>query len=197
MARYGIYVDVMRCIGCYSCIVGCKNWHQIEAGVGNRVKVIDIVTDSYPNVSRWIFPIFCMQCENAPCVEVCPAEATYKRKDGIVVIVEEKCVGCKSCIDACPYNLRYFDEEKKKADKCDFCKERIDEGLDPYCVEICPGNALVFGDLSNSDSEISKLIKSQITKTLLSEQNTKPSVYFANMDIDDKIEKKLKTIFLQ
>lgn len=181
MARYGFYVDLSRCIGCYSCVVGCKNWHEIDAREDGRIGLMDMTTGEYPDVSRWIIPVMCMQCEYPPCVSVCRYKASYKRKDGIVAIDSKKCVGCELCTFACPYQVRHMRVNPNVADGCDFCAERVDLGLEPYCVESCPMDALVFGDLDDTESEVRKLIKLENAEPLLRKFGTKPKVYYANM----------------
>ena len=181
MARYGSYIDVSRCIGCYTCAVACKNWYRIEAGKGARIKIREVIKGKYPKVSYWIFPTRCMHCDNPSCVPVCPTQALYTRKDGIVALDEKKCTGCKSCLSACPYQAPYFDQKKGVVDKCDLCAERIDSGLKPYCMESCAGAAMIFGDLDEPNSEISKLIVSEKAFTLSSQLGTGPKVYYANM----------------
>ena len=185
MARYGIYIDVYRCLGCYSCVVGCKNWHKIKAGVGNRRRIVDFTEGEFPNIKRWIFPVSCMQCDNAPCISVCPTKATFRRKDGIVSIDIEKCIACEKCVNACPYNARHINLETGKADGCDFCTDRIDQGLAPYCIETCPGEAMVFGDLDNPSSMISQLIKRKKAVPLRPELKTNPKIYYANLQAKD------------
>jgi len=197
MACYGIYVDVKRCTGCYSCVVGCKNWHQEEATEGGRIRITDIVDGNYPDIIRWIFPVLCMQCEDPPCMEVCPGDAIRIREDGIVVIDRDECTGCKACVEACPYNACSFDEIKEKAVKCDFCAERIDNAQLPYCVEICPTDALIFGDMDDPDSKISRLLKSEKTEVLLPEQGARPNVFYANMDLDPRMTEKATNVLKQ
>ena len=186
MARLGLYIDVGRCIGCYSCIVACKNWNEIRAGYdGGRIRLIDLTEGEYPDISRTISPVLCMQCENAPCIAECPREgAIYRREDGIVAIDKDKCTGCKDkpCISACPYGLLYYREDEEVVDKCDFCVERIDLGLPPYCVEACPTEAMIFGDLDDPKSEVSKSIADRKAKPLLSELGTKPKIFYSHMD---------------
>ena len=175
-----------RCIGCYSCVVACKNWHQIGAGYdGGRISLMDLTEGEYPNISRTIFPISCMHCEDAPCIAECPVEgAIYRREDGILVIDKDKCTGCKDklCIPACPYGALYYREDEAVVDMCDFCVERVDVGLAPYCVESCPTQAMAFGDLDDPKSDASKSIARTKAKPLLSEFGTKPKVYYAHMD---------------
>ncbi len=186
MARFGLYIDVRRCIGCYSCIVACKNWNQIRAGYdGGRISLVDLSEGEYPNISRTIFPILCMQCEDAPCIAECPVEgAIYRREDGIVVIDKDKCTGCKDrkCIHACPYGVLYYREDEDAVDKCDFCVERIDLGLAPYCVEACPTQAMVFGDIDDPKSEVSKSIRATKAKPLLFKGGIEPKVFYGHMD---------------
>ena len=180
MADLGLYVDLSRCIGCYACVVGCKNWHQIGTGERGRIVLCDRMFGEFPEVTRWLFPIMCMQCENPPCISVCRHEATYKREDGIIVIDSDKCVGCELCVAACPYGLRSMKNSSDIVDACDFCSERIDSGLEPYCVTTCPTEALVFGDLDDSRSQINTLIKNNET-CRFDPYGTMPKVYYGKM----------------
>ena len=184
MPRYGICIDLSRCIGCHGCVVACKNWNRIDAGEKGRIQVADMTTGNYPDVSRWIFPILCMHCEHPPCVSVCRFGATFKREDGIVVNDPKKCVGCELCTFACPYGVRYIKKESRVADSCDLCSDRIDSGLPPYCVESCPTDALMFGDLEDPDSEVGRFIETENAKPLQKKFMTKPRVYYANMEED-------------
>jgi len=184
MARYGLYIDIRRCIGCYTCVVACKNWHQIRAGYdGSRIRLLDLSEGEYPDISRTILPIPCMQCDNAPCIAACPVAAIYKREDGIVVIDKEKCRGCEGrpCIPACPYGVLYYREDEDAVDKCDLCLERIDLGLEPYCVAACPTEAMIFGDLDDHSSEISSSIEKTKAEPLLVESGAEPRVYYAHL----------------
>lgn len=183
MPRYGLCIDVFQCIGCYSCLTACKNWHDIPAGEEGRKKLIDLTEGEYPLIDRWIFPVACMQCDHPPCVSVCPTEASFQRPDGIVVIDQEKCIGCGECIEVCPYNLRTMRKGIGKADACDMCVDRLDQGLLPYCLASCPGEAMVFGDLDDPNSQLSKKIKETKAQALGLDYGTKPKVFYAYLDM--------------
>ena len=182
MARYGLVINVKRCIGCYGCTVACKNWYGIGNDTAGRRRIIEVAIGEYPEVSKWVFPVSCMQCEKAPCVSVCPVQATFRRTDGIVALDATKCIGCKKCISACPYNARYFDEKKSVADGCDLCSSRIDSGSKPYCVETCPTKAMVFGDLADRTSDAAKLIRSKKGIRFSPQLGTKPKVYYTGLN---------------
>lgn len=184
MARYTIYVDVSRCIGCYACIVGCKNWHG--EGV-DRIRIIDTIKGRYPEVTRWIFPVMCMHCEDASCMETCPEKAISKREDGIVWINEEKCVGCGECIDICPYGAISLDQAEGKAKKCHLCMYRINKGLTPFCVEVCPADALFFGDLDDPENKISRLVASKKAIALLPDKVKEVNVFYTAFPELDEI----------
>jgi len=186
MPKYAMYINIKRCIGCYACVIGCKNWHEEHTNTGDKIRVIDIIEGEYPNIMRWMFPVLCMQCENAPCIDICPEEAIYKRKDNIIAIDKDKCIGCGECVDACPYEAIYISEEEK-AKKCDFCVDRIEKGLNPFCVEICPVDVFIFGDLENPENKISNIISSKDVVTLLSDKKTKPLVFYTNFPELSKI----------
>ncbi len=178
MAKYSIYIDVARCIGCYACIVGCNNWHEDN---GDRIRIIDKIEGKYPDVLRWIFPVFCMQCEDAPCINACSEEAIL-RKNGIVIINTDKCIGCGECIEVCPYKAMQMDLDIGKPVKCDFCFERIEKGLNPFCVDICPTDAIIFGDLDDPESKVSKMIKLKRAIVLLPDHKTSPSVFYTGFE---------------
>jgi tetrathionate reductase subunit B len=170
MTRYGIAINLAICTRCRACIIACKTEHQISTGKHSgheyhRIKVLEYEEGKFPKVKRIFAPIFCMQCDNAPCIDVCPIEgALFRRKDGAIVVEGDKCIGCKYCIQVCPYDAFYFNEEERIVDKCDFCAERLDQGIDPACVATCMNRAIVFGDLDNPESEISKMIKKSNAK---------------------------------
>jgi tetrathionate reductase subunit B len=165
MARLGMVIDLTRCMRCGACMIACKTEHQIGTGKHGgheyyRIGMFTYETGKYPSVKTIFVPTLCMQCENSPCIDVCPMQgALYRRYDGIVKVNEERCNGCKLCIQACPYKALYFNEEKLVVDKCDFCANRVDQGLEPACVAACMGKALIFGDLDKPDSEVSKIIE--------------------------------------
>lgn len=181
MPRYGLCVDVSRCIGCYSCTVGCKNWNRIEPGDPERIRIIDVTSGEYPHVSKWILPLTCMHCDHPPCVSVCRFGASYKREDGIVAIHPDRCVGCRLCVFACPYGARKMKQTRNVADGCNLCAEDIDEGKIPYCVESCPTEALIFGDLNDPKSAIRGVLTAERTETLLPDCRTRPKVFYANL----------------
>lgn len=204
MPRYGMVIDLKRCYGCYACMMACKVKNHTPPGVF-WARVLKGEEGTFPNTVRQALPVLCNQCEEPSCVEVCPTGATFQQDDGIVVVDQDKCMGCKSCIMACPYGARYTVEKwesyfpeglplseyeefcKQKweedsgvgvATKCDFCKDRIPEGRDPACVEACAAHARTFGDLDDPNSEVSILIKRHRGQPLNPELGNKPKVYY-------------------
>lgn len=189
MARYGLFIDMSRCIGCYSCTVACKNYHGIPAGEDGRIRILDTITGEYPEAERWIFPVMCMHCQYPPCVSVCRYHACYTTDNGIVTVDHEKCVGCELCVFACPYDARVMRREKNVADSCDLCLERVIAGQSPYCVQACPTGAMVFGDLDDPENEVSRLIRQEGARPLQEKYRTKPKVLYANMGKGDLVDK--------
>lgn len=183
--QYGMLIDVRRCIGCHSCTVACKTEHDVPAGV-NRSWVEYVEKGEYPNVARSFLPRLCNHCSVPQCVSVCPTGATYKRpEDGIVIIDSGVCIGCKYCIQACPYDARFLNPHTGFADKCDFCAHRVSRGLVPACVETCVGGARFFGNVGDPDSTISKLIAKNAVTVLRREMGTMPNVYYIGADHTD------------
>jgi DMSO reductase iron-sulfur subunit len=145
-------VDADRCIGCFTCAMACKNQYHQEKGVIWR-KVYPLAVEIYPHRERAFYSLACNHCENPVCLRVCPVKAYYKRKkDGIVVHQQDRCIGCRNCIRSCPYGAPQFNPVLKKAEKCSFCWQRIDAGLLPACVHACPVQALQLVDLSRFDA---------------------------------------------
>ena len=197
--RYGMVIDLKRCIGCYGCQIACKAEHATPPGV-LYAKVVKREIGKYPNARRISLPLLCMHCAHPPCVEVCPTGASIQRADGIVEVDSAKCVGCRYCMMACPYGARYFHAEEREyfpglgltpyeqcgyknhptgvVEKCNFCRERLGNGTLPACVSNCPAKARIFGDLDDPSSEVSRLIRDRAGFQLNPELGTDPSVYY-------------------
>ncbi len=181
--RYGMVIDVRRCIGCHTCSVACKAENDVPLSVFRAwVKVIE--KGRYPNVTKAFLPSLCNQCENPICLTNCPVQATWQREDGIVMVDEHRCIGCKYCIASCPYDVRHINPFKHIVQKCHFCYHRVDAGIVPACVEVCIGRARIFGDLRDPKSEIAQLIAHNPTHRLKPEMATEPQVYYIGADLD-------------
>ena len=205
MTKLAIAIKLNRCVGCHTCSLSCKMSNNVPDGMlWNRVitegaDIMDGAVGTYPNLSRTYLPLACQHCENAACKKVCPTGATYRDEMGRIEIDYDKCIGCRMCMAACPYNARAFNwnepvrstgagwgdarvPERGKGimEKCTLCKERTDEGDEPMCVHCCPADARIFGDLDDPDSEISKLRREQTAHVLLEDMGTRPQVFYVN-----------------
>lgn len=203
MTKYGMAISLDRCIGCQTCANACKMQNNVPMGLlWNRVitegcDVIDGAVGVYPNLTRTYVPLACQHCENPACQRVCPTGATYKDDMGRVQIDYDKCIGCRMCMAACPYNARVFNWEdpvrdpdfnygdkdvpvrtKGVMEKCTMCKERTDRGDEPMCVVCCPTKARTFGDLDDPNSDVSRMIREKHAYVLLEEQGTRPQVHY-------------------
>jgi tetrathionate reductase subunit B len=189
--RLAMLVDLDACIGCRACAVACKSENGVRLG-GFRTWVAEREAGKYPAVTREFLPLLCNQCEKPPCLDVCPTGATFKRGDGIVGIDKEECIGCRHCMEACPYGARYFSPDSRASsddqfpartagtvDKCDFCPHRVDNGVAPACVNTCPTGARVFGDLADPDGRVARLHATGQAAGLLPRFGTKPKVLYA------------------
>ncbi len=184
--QFGMLIDLRRCIGCHACSVSCKAEFDVPLGA-TRSWVEYIEKGDYPNVSRSFLPRLCNHCSEPSCVDVCPTDATWKRKaDGVVVVDPDICIGCKYCLQACPYDARFINPVTGAADKCDFCLHRTIKGLEPSCVNACMGGARIFGDINDPSSEISKRIAHEPVSVLRQEQGTEPNVYYIAADHSDE-----------
>jgi tetrathionate reductase subunit B len=189
--RYGMAIDLRKCCGCQACSVSCKSEFNVRLG-GYRSWVNESEKGKFPRTQRFFLPRLCNHCETPGCTRVCPTKASYIRDDGIVMVDKDQCIGCRYCMQACPYGARYFnwlnDKLPDKArsfgtvDKCDFCFHRVDNGVVPSCVNTCPANARIFGDLNDVDSEISKFLGKNSVQTIMPELGTKPKVFYVGAD---------------
>jgi len=202
---WGMGVDTTKCIGCGRCVDACKTennvpresayfrtWierYQITAEGETTVDSPDGGINGFPaegelqNPLRTFFvPKLCNHCDNPPCVQVCPVGATYKSPDGVVLVDKEYCIGCRYCIQACPYGARFLNPITKTADKCTFCYHRITKGLLPACVEVCPTQARVFGEVKKKASPLTRFLRMNRIGILKPYLNTEPKVYYANLD---------------
>jgi len=179
MTNYGFLIDQSKCIGCHACSTACKSENQVPLGV-NRTWVKYVETGAYPDVRRHFQVTRCNHCANPPCVRICPVTAMYQRADGIVEFDPSICIGCKSCMQACPYDSIYLDPETNTAAKCTFCAHRIDVGLEPACVVVCPEHAILAGDLNDPASEISRKLSTAQATVRKPEQGTGPKLFYIN-----------------
>lgn len=179
--KYGFVIDNRKCIGCHACTTACKSEHQVPVGV-NRTWVKQVEKGEFPNSRRLFSVMRCNHCTDAPCVEICPTEALFIREDGIVDFDKDRCIGCKSCMQACPYDALYIDPETSTAAKCNYCAHRIDVGLEPACVNVCPEHAIISGDMDDQQSEIAQLLARQQVKVRKAEKGTNPNLFYIDAD---------------
>lgn len=206
--KWGMVIDLRKCVGCDSCTVACKAENRTPPGISYNV-VLEEEIGQFPHVAKVNLPMPCMHCDNPPCVQVCPVRATFKLPNGIVTIDNDRCIGCRYCIVACPYGARSFDFGESYEDemlgfndvtspeygiergprkprktpigtvrKCNFCLHRLERGEEPACVETCIGDARFFGDLNDPNSTVSKLANSPRAFTLKSELGAGPNVIY-------------------
>jgi len=182
--RFGMLVDLRKCIGCQACTVSCSVENLPPIGqFRTTVLQYEIEKPGGAAPAMVSLPRLCNHCDEPPCVPVCPVQATFQRTDGIVLVDNERCVGCGYCVQACPYDARFINHETQTADKCTFCEHRLEVGLLPACVESCVGGARVIGDLNDQDSEINRRMaehKDEV-KVLKPGMNTAPRVYYIGL----------------
>jgi Fe-S-cluster-containing dehydrogenase component/formate-dependent nitrite reductase membrane component NrfD len=175
--NYGFIIDNRKCIGCHACTVACKTENHVPLGV-NRTWVKYVEKGRFPNTRRYFQVTRCNHCEEPPCVEICPVTAMYQRKDGIVDFDADLCIGCKACMQACPYDAIYIDPERNTAAKCNYCAHRTEVGLEPACVTVCPEQAIIAGDLDEASSNIAQMLERHTVRVRRPEQGTKPKLYY-------------------
>ncbi len=199
--KHGMVINLKRCIGCNACTIACKQENGTPPGIFlSHVNISE--TGAYPHARLTALPVLCNQCDDPACVNVCPVGASAKQPNGIVTVDGAKCIGCRFCQAACPFDVRQFmtslsegyypDQggltayekvayarwEPGTVAKCDFCAHRLEQGLQPACVLTCPAGARIFGDLDDPNSEVSKLIAAHDAQPLKPEAGTLPNVYY-------------------
>jgi Fe-S-cluster-containing dehydrogenase component/formate-dependent nitrite reductase membrane component NrfD len=179
--NFGFIIDNRKCIGCHACTVACKSEHQVAVGV-NRTWVKYIEKGEFPDTRRLFSVMRCNHCADAPCVEICPVTALYTRSDGIVDFDNRRCIGCKACTQACPYDALYMEPDNHTASKCNYCTHRVDIGLEPACVVVCPEHAIISGDMDNPETEISKLLARETVSVRKPEKGTNPKLFYIDGD---------------
>lgn len=177
--NYGFVIDNRKCIGCHACSVACKSENEVPLGV-NRTWVKYVETGRFPDSRRHFQVTRCNHCANPPCVRICPTQAMYQRTDGIVEFDNSVCIGCKACMQACPYDAIYIDPNTKTAAKCHYCAHRTEIGLEPACVVVCPEHAIISGDMNDPGSEIAHLLATQKVTVRKPEQGTAPKLFYIN-----------------
>ena len=174
-------VDQTRCIGCHACTTACKSENEVPLSVTRTyVKYVD--TGIFPEARRSFQVTRCNQCEAPPCVDACPTSAMFKRADGIVDFDKSACIGCKACIAACPYDAIFINPSDGAAEKCNFCAHRLDVGLEPACVVVCPTEALLVGDMNDPSSQVAGIINRDPVAVRRPEKETKPKLYYKGGD---------------
>jgi Fe-S-cluster-containing dehydrogenase component len=205
--RFGMGIQIEKCIGCGRCVEACKaendvlrkpfyfrTWVERYTVDSEGEVVVDSPNggiSGFPALAEdkkvlrsFFVPKLCNQCEKPPCVQVCPVGATFKTEDGVILVDEDYCIGCRYCIQACPYGARYMDPRTSTADKCTFCYHRITKGLLPACVEVCPTEARILGKLDEMSSPIRRLMRLTSLQVLKPYLNTEPKVLYSGLDME-------------
>jgi Fe-S-cluster-containing dehydrogenase component/formate-dependent nitrite reductase membrane component NrfD len=178
---YGFVIDLKKCIGCHACTIACKAEHDIPVGA-NRCWVKTVEKGTFPDTQRLFFPVLCNQCEEAPCMNICPTGALFRRRDGIVDLNAASCIGCRACMAACPYDQLFIDPNTLTAEKCNFCANRIENELQPACVSVCPTECRIFGDLDDPASQVAQIVQREPFTVRKPEKGTGPKIFYLSAD---------------
>jgi Fe-S-cluster-containing dehydrogenase component/formate-dependent nitrite reductase membrane component NrfD len=181
--RYGFVIDQDRCIGCHACTVACKEEHSVPVGVF-RTWVKYVEKGEFPHTSRHFGVMRCNHCDDSPCTEICPTSALFRRADGIVDFDNARCIGCKACMQACPYDALYIDPNNNTAAKCNFCAHRVEVSLEPACVIVCPTQAILAGDLDNPGSNVARVVANKKVSVRKPQKGTNPKLFYVGIEGD-------------
>lgn len=178
-------IDLKRCIGCDTCVIGCKVEHDVPTGKfrlrvldSHRDRVIEKPQGIFPKLSQHWLPTMCHHCIDAPCVKACPTNTLWRKDNGLVALDVEKCVGCQRCEEACPYDALTFDDVNGKADKCNMCEHRLEAGQGPSCALVCPTRAIHHGDINDPTSKVAQLLETREHKRLSESSGARPQIYY-------------------
>src|SRR5437667_8899574 len=175
--KWAKVIDEPRCIGCHACTTACKSENLVPLSVTRTyVKHVDIGV--FPQTRRAHQVTRCNQCAHAPCVAACPTTAMFKRADGIVDFDKSICIGCKACMAACPYDAIFINPEDHSAEKCNFCAHRIDVGLEPACVVVCPTQAILIGDMNDPSPYVAQIVSREPVNVRRPEKETLPKLFY-------------------
>ncbi len=175
MPRYAMIIEPKKCIGCFACQVACQNQNELSVK-HNFIRFEDKEEGIYPNVKYTVYPLQCQHCQDAPCIPVCPTTASHKHPSGVTLVDKAKCMGCRRCVAACPYNARIYIENESIVQGCNLCLQHVLKGEEPACVSTCLTKARTFGDLDNPKGEFAKLLPK--AKPVRSEFGTKPTLLY-------------------
>lgn len=175
--QFGMVIDLRACFGCRACTVACKAENNVPLG-SFRMYTKYTEVGQYPKTTRQFLPVMCNHCNEPACTAACPTQAVHKTASGVVDIDKDKCIGCKACVEACPYDAIYMHPQTGLADKCNLCPQRVAEGRDPACVQTCPAQALIFGDLDDPNSKPRQLLAQLPGKPFKPEKGLGPNVLY-------------------
>ena len=175
--KWAKVIDHSRCIGCHACTTACKSENLVPLSVTRTyVKYVDV--GEFPQARRAFQVTRCNQCDDAPCTHACPTRAMFRRPDGIVDFDKSICIGCKACIAACPYDAIFINPDDHSAEKCNFCAHRVDSGLEPACVVVCPTEAILIGDLNDPLSKVAQIVNRDVVNVRRPEKETHPKLFY-------------------
>jgi Fe-S-cluster-containing dehydrogenase component len=200
--RYAYLIDTAKCIGCGSCVRACAAENKVPDGffrtwieryvVGMEDSHVDSPNggkDGFPPIQvgfvatkHFFVPKMCNHCKETPCIQVCPVGASYRTKDGVVMVDGERCIGCAYCVQACPYGSRFINPVSHTAEKCTWCYHRITKGLRPACVEVCPTGTRQFGNMKREDDPVRQAIEHDRVAILQGHLLTEPQCFYLNLD---------------
>ncbi len=175
--RYAFVIDQSRCIGCHACSLACKSEHNVPVG-SYRTWVKYVEKGAFPDVRRFFTVLRCNHCDDAPCMTICPVTALFRQSNGIVDFDREACIGCKACMQACPYDALYIHPDHGTAEKCNFCAHRVENEIEPPCATVCPTESIVVGDLDDPASRVSRLVSTKQVSVRKPEKKTRPKVFY-------------------